>query len=435
MNNCKNFPVPEDNRALLVYFLFCTVLLVSCGGGGGGTTTGGGGETNSAPVASAGADQTLSLGAVVSLSGASSSDADGDSLTYSWSIVSTPVGSLAILSDATTVSPEITLDEVGDYVISLVVNDGTVDSSADQVTLTAVEFVGNITTGVGTTVTANLFPSGARIAPLGTIQDADDQTWTVPADVNYEEASFPFASDLSNPYGTENANEAAALLNLNPADIVEIDAGGELITGYIYADNYFELYVNGIAVGKDPVPFTEFNSSLVQFRVSTPFTVAMLLVDWEENLGTGTESSGVSEHPGDAGMVAVFKNEADEIIGITDSSWKAQTFYTAPITDLSCLSEEDNQRLSASCSTADLNDLTNVNGIHWELDADWAAESFDDSGWPSATTYTNDRVGVNRPQYTNFTDVFDDPSEDAQFIWSTNLVLDNEVIVRKVIEP
>lgn len=415
--------------------LFSAILLGACGGGGGGTTGGGGGDTNSTPAANAGTDQTLSLGAVVSLSGAGSSDANGDSLTYSWSIVSTPVGSLASLNDAATVSPQITLDLVGDYIISLVVNDGTIDSTTDQVTLTAVEFVGNITTGVGTTITANLFPSGVRIAPLGTIQDGDDQTWAVPADVNYDDASFPFASDLSNPYGTENANETAALLNLNPADIVEIDAGGELITGYIYADNYFELYVNGIAVGKDPVPFTDFNSSLVQFRVSTPFTVAMLLVDWEESLGTGTETNGGAERAGDAGVVAVFKNEADEIIGITDSSWKAQTFYTAPITDLGCLSEEGSQRLSEGCSTADLNDLTSVNGIHWEVDADWATESFDDSDWPSATTYTNDAVGVNRPQYTNFTNVFDDPAADAQFIWSTNLVLDNEVIVRKLIEP
>ena len=40
---------------------------------------------------------------------------------------------------------------------------------------------------------------------------------------------------------------------------------------------------------------------------------------------------------------------------------------------------------------------------------------------------------MNRPAYNNFSNVFDDPNDDAQFIWSTNLVLDNEVAVRKVI--
>ncbi len=51
-------------------------------------------------------------------------------------------------------------------------------------------------------------------------------------------------------------------------------------TGYLFADNYFELYVNGVVVGKDRVPFTEINSSIVPFRVLRPFTFAGKLVDW-----------------------------------------------------------------------------------------------------------------------------------------------------------
>jgi len=60
---------------------------------------------------------------------------------------------------------------------------------------------------------------------------------------------------------------------------------------------------------------------------------------------------------------------------------------------------------------------------------------FDDSAWPAAVTYTNDTVGVNnKPAYTNFTDVFDTPDADASFIWSSNLVLDNLVLLRTTIE-
>ena len=36
--------------------------------------------------------------------------------------------------------------------------------------------------------------------------------------------------------------------------------------------------------------------------------------------------------------------------------------------------------------------------------------------------------------FTNITDIFDDASNDAQFIWSTNVILDNEVIVRKIVQ-
>jgi hypothetical protein len=36
--------------------------------------------------------------------------------------------------------------------------------------------------------------------------------------------------------------------------------------------------------------------------------------------------------------------------------------------------------------------------------------------------------GLKKLNY-NFTNIFDDPVQDAQFIWSTNLILDNEVVV------
>ena len=59
------------------------------------------------------------------------------------------------------------------------------------------------------------------------------------------------------------------------------------------------------------------------------------------------------------------------------------------------------------------------------------SSNFDDSDWPSANVYSNTTVGVNnKPAYTNFTDIFDNSSNDAQFIWSSNLILDNQVIVR-----
>lgn len=92
---------------------------------------------NTAPVASAGQDQNVATGATVSLDGSGSSDADGDLLTYQWTAVSVPDGSAAVLDDATSVAPSFTADVDGDYVYRLVVNDGTVDSAPDTVTVTA----------------------------------------------------------------------------------------------------------------------------------------------------------------------------------------------------------------------------------------------------------------------------------------------------------
>ncbi len=114
-----------------------------------------------------------------------------------------------------------------------------------------------------------------------------------------------------------------------------------------------------------------------------------------------------------------------------ETEWKAQTFYTAPIKDLSCPTENGAVRSTTNCSTSDANDGSQYYALHWKVPATWMETAFDDSAWPAATPYTNAVIGVNnKPSYTNFTDVFDDGSNDAEFIWSTDVVLDNLVLVR-----
>jgi len=314
------------------------------------------------------------------------------------------------------------------------------DSSDDGTTSTFDDYTGSasVTQGAATVTTASLYScTDGRDSPLGTITSEDGATWTVPADVNFTNSSFPTASDLYNPCtGVEYTTASEALSVLDGSDIIEIDSDGEIITAYVFADNYFEMYVNGIAVGKDNVPFTQFNSNIVRFRVNRPFTVAMKLVDWEENSGLGSEEAqGFSYIPGDGGMVAVFKDESDDIVATTGSDWKAQTYYISPIKDLTCPSESGSARISSSCDTEASDDGTSYFALHWEIPSDWFETSFDDSEWPSASTYTNTTIGVdNKPGYTNFTDIFDDSSNDADFIWTSNLILDNEVLARYTVE-
>jgi hypothetical protein len=97
---------------------------------------------NVAPVANAGPDQSVAPGAVVTLNGSASSDANGNPLTYSWAFTSRPAGSSAALSNATVANPTFTADVAGAYVLNLVVNDGQVNSAPDTVTITA--SVGNV---------------------------------------------------------------------------------------------------------------------------------------------------------------------------------------------------------------------------------------------------------------------------------------------------
>ena len=94
---------------------------------------------NAAPVANAGPSQTVTASptALVTLNGTGSTDANGDVLTYTWTMVSKPAGSVAALSSATVASPTFSADLTGSYVFVLVVNDGKVDSAFATTSVTA----------------------------------------------------------------------------------------------------------------------------------------------------------------------------------------------------------------------------------------------------------------------------------------------------------
>ncbi|MEL6605822.1 MAG: hypothetical protein AAFP20_21635 [Cyanobacteria bacterium J06614_10] len=267
---------------------------------------------------------------------------------------------------------------------------------------------------------------GARISAVGAITAADGTDWTVPAENNFE--SGPKAADLYNECSQTTYNTIQEV-DLESIPVTEIDSEGAIITGYIFADNYFELYINGELVAVDPVPFTPFNSSIVRFKAKRPITYAVKLVDWEENLGLGTESNrGSDYHPGDGGFVASFSDGT-----VTDASWKAQTFYIAPLEAPDSARENGAIRDSSEANVDGLSCDASCYALHYPIPENWFSDSFDDGDWPDAVTYTNATVGVdNKPSYTNFSEIF--TGADAQFIWSSNLVLDNLVLVRKTVE-
>lgn len=92
---------------------------------------------NAVPVAHAGNDQSVVTSSLVTLSGANSTDADGDTLSYTWTFVSAPLESTATLSNQNSISPTFTPDLDGDYVFSMVVSDESSSSAADRVVVTA----------------------------------------------------------------------------------------------------------------------------------------------------------------------------------------------------------------------------------------------------------------------------------------------------------
>lgn len=275
---------------------------------------------------------------------------------------------------------------------------------------------------------------GWRVTATAQVVDNNGTTWQTPAKVNYTEG--PKATDLFNECNNVTLPNADAL-PLSDIPIVDIDKSGEVYSLYFFGDNYAEIYVNGTRVGVDPVPYWPFNTSVVRFKAERPFVIGAKLVDWEENLNIGSElMRGVPYHTGDGGFVAVIKNEDGKTITTTDDQWRVQFYYSSPLADPDCLIINDAQRSSDACEPPAKTNAEEAYAARWPVPENWAMPEFDDQHWLNASTYTNEDIGgsLQRPAYSNFSDLFDHPDHDAEFIWSSNLLLDNVVLARKTIE-
>lgn len=122
-----------------VIFFFC-LSVISCGGGGGGNTPPPPPPPpqNNVPVANAGVDFSVDENSAAMLNGDQSTDADGDTLSYSWTQTS---GTAVPLSDNTSQSPEFQAPELladETLIFQLEVSDGS-DTNSDtvEVTITA----------------------------------------------------------------------------------------------------------------------------------------------------------------------------------------------------------------------------------------------------------------------------------------------------------
>jgi len=240
-------------------FIIALMLLVSltaCSGGSdGGTSSGASTTENTAPVANAGVDQNVATTSVVDLNGSASSDADNDALTYAWSITSQPTNATATLSNIVDVNPYFTADLDGNYTISLVVNDGTVDSTVDTVTIIAA--TGNsapianagIAQNVNTTTTVTLEGNASTDADL----DALTYAWTLTSKPTSSDANLTnpttvnptFVADLNGSYVVQlivndgTVDSAVSTVTVNATIVHNAISYGNIIsaeTGRVWLD-------------------------------------------------------------------------------------------------------------------------------------------------------------------------------------------------------
>ena len=292
-----------------------------------------------------------------------------------------------------------------------------------------------VTQGLGKITIEDLVPCAVnqpgmniRKNPVGEVVAQDGTRFTVPVPNNFQAApKLPDLYNECNKVTPRNLSE----VDLNKLPIVEIDSDGDVVTGFMVADNYFELYINGKLVGVDATPFTPFNSHVVRFRVKRPYTIAVLAQDWEDKLGLGMEVFGGNDwHSGDAGFVARFSDGTE-----TNSSWKAQSFAIAPLAHPDDVVEygniHDTSHLGRIHPLAKLPTCReHCFSIRYPIPDGWTEPGFDDSKWPQAFEYLDQEVGiVGMPAYWRFPEAF----RGSRWIWTINLVFDNTVLLRKTV--
>jgi hypothetical protein len=292
----------------------------------------------------------------------------------------------------------------------------------------------HVTQGLATVVSENLYTGcreqvqNLRKSAVGRITATDGTAITVPAVIAVGSApqAHPLYSDCEQVRPLRLAD-----VNIESVPVVEVDRDGEVVSGFVVADNYFEMYVNGKLVAVDPVPYTPFNSVIVRYRVKRPYTLAVKLVDWEEKLRLGMEWFPPNQnwYTGDGGFIARFSDGT-----VTDRSWRAQTFYIAPLMSPNDVVERGDVRdTTALGRTHPLAKPPTCEdkcyAVHYDIPRGWQDASFDDRRWPQAREFTDAEVGISPAliSYSRFPDAF----AGARWIWSSNLVFDNVVLARK----
>lgn len=185
---------PQARRMQWLLAASVSFALTACGGGGGGDSGGTPptppAQTNTAPTAQAGTDQTIQLPTnSVSLAG-SATDAENNPITYSWS--ATPAG--VTFASASAASTTATFPGEGTYTLTLTASDGAL-SGTDTVTVT-VQAAGSgsgaptVNAGADQTIqlpTNSVSLSGSATDPEGS---AVTYAWSAtPAGVTFADAS------------------------------------------------------------------------------------------------------------------------------------------------------------------------------------------------------------------------------------------------------
>lgn len=193
----------------------------------------------------------------------------------------------------------------------------------------------------------------------------------------------------------------------------------ETLSADVWADNWFEMRIDGAQVAEDSVPITterSFNAESFSFEAERPFVIGLVAKDFKEN-DTGLEYIGArNQQMGDGGVILQIKDGGGELVAVSNDGWQCLVIHSAPL-DKSC-EDSANPVAGEGACTFETSD---------EPDG-WDTANFDASDWPQADVYSVREVGPK--------DGYDEINwaDSAELIWGPDLEQGNTVLCRLTVE-
>jgi hypothetical protein len=171
-----------------------------------------------ATITVVGGAATVPAGTLVQVDGSTSSDPQGLTLQFAWSLRNVPAGSKAALNSTSTVSPSFVADVSGSYDVALIVSDGVLSSTQQSITIVAAACGGGQPNVVGITFTQGATTATTAIALPPTDAGTDGG---VDAGSSGDDAGTPDAGSGTSDAGAGDAGSVDA----GSADAGATDAG------------------------------------------------------------------------------------------------------------------------------------------------------------------------------------------------------------------
>ncbi|MEP1535852.1 MAG: PEBP family protein [Paracoccaceae bacterium] len=208
-----------------------------------------------------------------------------------------------------------------------------------------------------------------------------------------------------------------ASLALLPISALPLSA--ETFSADVWADNWFEMRIDGAQVAEDSVPITterSFNAESFTFEAERPFVIGVVAKDFKEN-DTGLEYIGArNQQMGDGGLILQIKDASGVNVAVSNDAWQCVVIHSAPL-DKSCEGSSNPVAGEGACTFEAS-----------EEPGGWDTADFDTSDWPQASVYSAREVGPK--------DGFDEITwvDDAELIWGPDLEQSNTVLCRLTVE-